>query len=279
MLISRRTLIAASLAFPFAARAADNPLAALERKYRGRLGVVIIDTATGRTLSHRANERFAMCSTFKLLAAACVLKRVDAGGETLDRQIPITRDKIIAYSPVVEKHLGGAMTLGALCEAAVTLSDNGAANLILETLGGPKAVTALARSLGDTVTRLDRNEPTLNDVPPGDVRDTTTPAAMARTVRALTVDDDLSEASRRQLRDWLIACRTGDKRLRAGLPDGWRVGDKTGTGPRGIANDVAVIWPPGRAPLIVTGYYRHAKATPAQRDAVLAEVGRVAAAF
>lgn len=277
--LSRRSLIAASLAFPFAAQAADNPLAAIERKYRGRLGVTILDTATGRTLSHRANERFAMCSTFKLLAAACVLKRVDDGREQLDRQVTITKDKIIAYSPAVEKHLGGAMTLAALCEAAVTLSDNGAANLILEVLGGPKAVTALARGLGDTVTRLDRNEPALNDVPPGDVRDTTTPAAMARTVRALTVGDTLSETSRRQLCDWLIACKTGDKRLRAGLPKDWRVGDKTGTGPRGVANDVAVIWPTGRAPLIVTGYYQGGNNAKGHRDAVLAEVGRVAAAF
>jgi beta-lactamase class A len=282
--LSRRTLIAAALTFPVAARAADNPLAAIERKYRGRLGVTILDTATGRTLSHRANERFAMCSTFKLLAAAAVLKRVDDGREQLDRQISVTKDKIIAYSPAVEKHLGGAMTLATLCEAAVTLSDNGAANLILETLGGPKAVTALARGLGDTTTRLDRNEPALNDVPPGDVRDTTTPAAMARTVRALTLGDALSDASRRQLCDWLIACKTGDKRLRAGLPKDWRVGDKTGTGPRGIANDVAVIWPTGRAPLVVTGYYQGAKSrndrsANGHRDAVLAEVGRVAAAF
>ena len=276
--LSRRTFVAGTLAFPFAARAADNPLAAIERTYRGRLGVTILDTATGRTLSHRANERFAMCSTFKLLAAAAMLKGVDDGRETLGRQVAITKDKVIAYSPAVEKHLGGAMTLAALCEAAVTLSDNGAANLILEALGGPKAVTALARSLGDTVTRLDRTETALNDVPPGDVRDTTTPAAMARTVRALTLGDALSDASRRQLCDWLIACKTGDKRLRAGLPKDWRVGDKTGTGPRGIANDVAVIWPTGRAPLVVTGYYQGGQGANGHRDAVLAEVGRVAAA-
>jgi beta-lactamase class A len=279
MPISRRTLVAAVLAIPFAARAADNPLAALERKYRGRLGVTILDTATGRTLSHRANERFALCSTFKLLAAACVLKRVDDGRETLDRQIAITKDKVIAYSPAVAQHLDGTMTLAALCEAAVTLSDNGAANLILEALGGPKAVTALARGLGDKVTRLDRTEPALNDVPPGDVRDTTAPAAMARTVQALTLGHALSEASRRQLCDWLIACKTGDKRLRAGLPGGWRVGDKTGTGPRGIANDVAVVWPPRRAPLVVAGYYQGGGNAKGHRDAVLAEVGRIAAAF
>ena len=279
MLMTRRSLIAASLAFPFAARAAENPLAAIEHKHGGRLGVTILDTGTGRMLSHRANERFALCSTFKLLAAAAVLKRVDDGRETLDRQVAIAKDKIIAYSPAVEKHLGGAMTLAALCEAAVTLSDNGAANLILETLGGPRAITALARSLGDKATRLDRIEPALNDVPPGTMRDTTTPAAMAQSVRALTLGDALSARSREQLTQWLIACKTGDNRLRAGLPKDWRIGDKTGTGPRGEANDVAVIWPTGRAPLVVTAYYRNAKTKPADRDAAIAEVGRIAATF
>lgn len=279
MLMSRRTFVAAALALPVAAQAAENPLAAIERKYGGRLGVTILDTATGRTLSHRANERFAMCSTFKLLAAAAVLKRIDEGREQLDRQVSVTKDKVIAYSPAVEKHAGGAMTLAALCEAAMTLSDNGAANLILEVLGGPKTVTALARSLGDRVTRLDRTEPKLNDVPPGEIRDTTTPAAMARTVRALTLGDTLSARAREQLADWLIACKTGDNRLRAGLPREWRVGDKTGTGPRGEANDVAVIWPTGRAPLVVTTYYRNVRVKPAVRDAAIAEVGRIAATF
>lgn len=279
MMISRRVLVAAFLSCPFTARAADNPLAALEREAGGRLGVWVLDTGSGRTLSHRAHERFAMCSTFKLLAAACVLKRVDDGRETLDRQIFVDKTKLVTYSPASGKHVGGMMSLEALCDAAVTLSDNTAANLILETIGGPKAITALARALGDQVTRLDRNEPQLNDVPRGEVRDTTTPAAMAQSVRALILSDALSARSRERLAGWLVANKTGDKRLRAGLPKDWRIGDKTGTGPRGEANDIAVIWPAGRAPLVVTAYYQNVHATAAQRDAVLSEVGRIAAMF
>jgi beta-lactamase class A len=279
MRISRRALIAASLAVPVAAWAADDPLAATERKSGGRLGVMILDTRTGRTLSHRAHERFAMCSTFKLLAAAAVLKRVDEGREKLDRKIEIEKEKLVTYSPATERHADGAMTLGELCEAAVTLSDNTAANLVLEALGGPQAVTAMARTLGDTTTRLDRTEPALNDVPPGELRDTTTPAAMARSVRTLVLGRALSPASRQQLARWLVANKTGDKRIRAGLPANWRVGDKTGSGLRGEANDVAVIWPTGRSPLIVTAYYNNENATPELRDSVLADVGRIAAAF
>lgn len=279
MPISRRALVGACLAFPFAARAGDNPLAALEREAGGRLGVMILDTGSGRALTHRADERFALCSTFKPLAVAAVLKRVDDGREALDRQIPVEPSKLVAYSPATEKHAGGVMTLDALCEAAVTLSDNTAANLILDAIGGPKVVTALARRLGDRVTRLDRAEPGLNDVPAGDVRDTTTPGAMARSVRTLVLGDTLSMASRRRLTEWLLACKTGDKRLRAGLPADWRVGDKTGSGPRGEANDVAVVWPARRAPLVIAAYYRNAAATPEARDAVLAGVGRIAATF
>ena len=279
MPISRRTLLAASLTVPLAARAGDNSLAALERKAGGRLGVMILDTGSGRTLSNRAHERFAMCSTFKLLAAAVVLKRVDEGRESLEREIPISAAKLVTYSPATEKNVGGAMPLSALCEAAVTLSDNTAANLILEAIGGPAAVTAMARSLGDEVTRLDRNEPALNDVPPGEVRDTTMPAAMAKNVRTLVLGDALSASSRRQLTDWLVANKTGDKRLRAGGPANWRIGDKTGSGDRGEANDVAVVWPQGRPPLIITAYYQNAGAAPDLRDAVLAQVGRIAAGF
>jgi beta-lactamase class A len=220
-----------------------------------------------------------MCSTFKLLAAAAVLKRVDEGREKLGREIAIEKAKLVTYSPATGKHVGSVMSLEALCEAAVTLSDNTAGNLILETIGGPKAVTALARSLGDTMTRLDRNEPTLNDVPDGELRDTTTPAAMAQSIRALILGDALSAPSRRQLTGWLVANKTGDKRLRAGLPANWRIGDKTGSGDRGEANDAAVIWPAGRAPLVVTAYYKSEKATPELRENVLADVGRIAAAL
>jgi beta-lactamase class A len=181
----------------------------------------------------------------------------------------------VVNSPVTKDHVGApGMSLAELCEAAMTMSDNTAGNLLLASLGGPQGLTAYARSLGDTVTRLDRIEPELNEAAPGDARDTTTPAAMAANVRALAVDKALSAVSREQLVRWLIGNKTGDTRLRAGLPAGWRVGDKTGSGERGTTNDVGVFWPPDRAPVIVSIYLTQTSVSPAQRNATLAAVGR-----
>jgi beta-lactamase class A len=171
------------------------------------------------------------------------------------------------------------MTLAELCDAAVTLSDNTAGNLLLAAIGGPAGLTAYLRSLGDKVTRLDRIEPFLNDVAPGDRRDTTSPAAVAMTLRQLVLGDALSPDSRARLTGWLVGCKTGDDRLRAGLPAGWRVGDKTGTGPHGDTNDIAVLWPPGRPPLVVTTYLSESSAPPERRNAALATVGRAVAQF
>lgn len=257
---------------------------ALEARSGGRLGVGVLDTATGKTFGHRADERFAMCSTFKALAAALVLRRVDQGRERLDRRITYGKEVLLPHSPVTEKHVRDGMTVGALCEATITLSDNAAANLLLDSFGGPPALTAFLRGLGDPVTRLDRREPEMNVVKPGDPRDTTSPAAMLGTLRTLTLGPALSPASRQRLVDWLVANKTGDKRLRAGLPRGWRVGDKTGTwsdGKTGTSNDVAVTWPPGRPPLLITAYLADARLDGDGRDAVLAEVARlvVAAGF
>ncbi|HEY0660900.1 MAG TPA: class A beta-lactamase [Lysobacter sp.] len=253
-------------------------LAALERRHGGRLGVAILDTNDGRRINHRGEQRFPMCSTFKWLAAALVLARVDRGEEQLDRRVVFTRDDLVTYSPVTGLHIGEpGMTMGELCHAAVTLSDNTAGNLLLASFGGPAGLTAFARSLGDTMTRLDRIEPELNEATPGDPRDTTTPAMMLANMRALLVGDALSAASHAQLIEWLVASTTGGKRLRAGLPSNWRVGDKTGTGEKGVTNDVAILWPPGRGPLLVTAYYAEMVATPEQRNAVLADVGRIAA--
>ena len=288
-MISRRRLLAAALlsgaASPNAVAAGDEREAArqarfvaLERRHGGRLGVAILDTADMAVSAYRGDERFPLCSTHKLLSAALVLARVDRGDENLGRRVVYARDRLVAYSPVTEKHLGGAgLTVGEICEAALTLSDNTAANLLLDSFGGPAAVTAFMRALGDEVTRLDRSEPTLNDVAAGDPRDTTSPVAMAQTARKLVLGDALSAASREQLAAWLVACKTGDKRLRAGMPKEWRLGDKTGSGPRRETNDVAVIWPPARPPLVVAAYYAGADASDAERDAVLAEIGRVAA--
>jgi beta-lactamase class A len=249
---------------------------AIEAGAAGRLGVAVLDTASGRLEGHRLDERFPMCSTFKWLAAAHVLQRVDAGREQLDRRVRYGRDVLLPHSPVTGSHTGEGLTMAELCEAAVTVSDNAAANLILQSLGGPAALTRYARSLGDRMTRLDRREPALNEARPGDPRDTTTPRAMATALRAAVLGDALSPASRAQLVRWLEATSTNGQRLRADLPAGWRMGSKTGSGAHGTANDVGVFWPPaGRAPLVVAVYLTESAAAESVRNAALAQVARV----
>lgn len=293
MLISRRTLLGASLVaipalYSLTAQAAgaapsSNPsleqrLAELERRHGGRLGVAILDTGSQRLITHRGDERFAMCSTFKALAVAHVLARVDRKEEDLSRLIVYGKEQLVPYSPTTEKHTGeGGLSVGSICEAAVTLSDNTAANLLLDSSGGPQGLTDWLRLTGDQVTRLDRREPDLNENRPGDLQDTTTPIAMAQTLRTLIFTEVLSDPSRDQLIAWLVSNTTGDQKLRAGLPKRWRVGDKTGSGANNASNDVAVIWPTNRAPLIVTVYYTDSNATGEQINAVIAEVGRWAA--
>jgi beta-lactamase class A len=247
----------------------------VEASVGGRLGVAVLDTATGELAGHRLDERFPMCSTFKFLAAALVLARVDAGQERLDRRIVVTRADLLKYAPVASKHVGGAgMTVAELCEAAITVSDNTAANLLLASFGGPAAVTAFARRIGDDVTRLDRNEPSLNTAIPGDPRDTSTPRAMAQTLRAVMLGNALSDAGRAQIQRWMSANTTGAHRLRAGVPFDWHVADKTGTGDLGSTNDIGVLWPPRRAPLVVVGYLTDCKAPADAREAALASVAR-----
>jgi beta-lactamase class A len=261
-----------------AANKANDQIAALEAREGGRLGVAVLDTASGSSLAHRAEERFPMCSTFKLLAAAAVLSRVDAGAEKLDRKIPYGQADLLEYAPVTKAHVAeGAMSLGDLCAAAIDWSDNTAANLLLQAIGGPAGFTQFARSLGDDVTRLDRNEPTLNTAIPGDERDTTSPLAMLRAMRAVLLDKKLSETSRRQLETWLIGDKVGDKRIRAGLPPSWRVGDKTGSGDNGTANTIAILWPPGRAALLATVYYTGSSASVDARNEVHKEIGAIVA--
>lgn len=263
----------------WASDALSERLSAIEAGLDGRLGVAILDSESGGRWQHRGDERFPLCSTFKTLACAGVLARVDAGSEDLQRRIPIRAEDIVTYSPATETRVGGEMTLAELCEAAITLSDNTAGNLILERLEGPAGLTAFLREQGDGITRLDRWETALNEARPGDPRDTTTPNAMAETLRRLILEDVLSEGARRQLAAWLIANKTGDARLRAGLPKDWLVGDKTGSGDYGTTNDVAVIWPPGRAPLIVAVYLTETDAPFEERNAAIAEVGRALAAL
>jgi beta-lactamase class A len=253
----------------------------LESESGGRLGVCVLETATGVRHVHRGDERFPMCSTFKALAAAAVLARVDAGKEQLTRRITFDASALVTYSPVTEKHVGGdGMTLAEICDAAVTLSDNTAANLLLAAIGGPSGLTAFVQGLGDQVTRLDRNEPSLNEAVPDDPRDTTTPNAMASNLQALVLGTTaLSAASREQLTAWLVANKTGDARLRAGFAKDWRIGDKTGSGARGTANDVAVIWPPNKSPIVISAYLTGATVSTAQQNATLASVARAVSAM
>ena len=273
-------LIAAGAVSPaLAAPTAHDPrIAALEAKLSGHIGVSALDTASGRMLRHRAAERFPMCSTFKLLAVAAVLHRVDTDCEDLARQVMVDKADVVGWAPVTEKHIGEHLPLRTLCEAAITVSDNGAANLILNALGGPQGVTGYARSLGDRITRLDRRELALNQGAPGDPRDTTTPDATVANLRKLLVGEGLAPTSRSMLCDWLVADRQGEARIRAGTPAGWKVGDKTGTGTN-ATNDIAIVWPPGRAPILVAAYIRLSPRPAAEQEAALAEIGRIVTAL
>lgn len=250
--------------------------AAIERREGGRLGVAVLDTGSGRRAEHRAAERFPMASTFKMLLAGAVLARIDAGQESPDRRIRFRRGDLVTYSPVTQGQAGGGgMTVAAILEAMMVLSDNTAANLLLATLGGPEGMTAFLRRLGDGVTRLDRIETAMNEGRPGDPRDTTTPTAMLATMRALTLGEALSAASRARLVSLMEGNRVSGNLLRARLPQGWRVGDRSGAGGFNTRGVAGLVWPSGgRAPLLVTAYLTEGpQQTLAARDAVLAEVG------
>ncbi|MFD2233007.1 class A beta-lactamase [Phaeospirillum tilakii] len=266
------------------ARAAGESMRAawarIEAGSGGRLGVARRDLADGTSLGHRADERFPLCSLAKLLICAAILARVDQGREDPARRIRFGSEALVAYSPVTGPQAGGdGVTLDALCAAAMIDSDNTAANLLVAALGGPAAVTDFARGLGDGVTRLDRWEPDLNQAGRDDPRDTTSPAALAADLERLAFGaETLSASSRARLLDWMRACRTGGARIRAGLPTGWSAGDKTGSGENGTSNDIAVIFPPGRAPIILAVTLTGSPLPPEGRDAVLAAVAAAATA-
>ena len=287
-LVTRRTAITGSLlAAPFVlvcpiltavGAGLGDRLRALETRRGGRLGAAVIDTANGASATHRADERFAMCSTVKFLSAAEALTRVDRGEEELTRRIVVQSGDVVSHSPATARRAGQGMTVGELCEAAITLSDSTAGNLLLGGAGGPAGLTHFARSLGDRVTRVDRPAPAMAATSLDDPRDTTSPRVMAENVRTLLLGDTLRPASRALLTAWLVANRTGDERIRAGLPPGWRVGDKTGSGSGGECNDIAIVWPPGRAPLVLSLYYVKPGASSAVRNAVIAEAARLVVA-
>ncbi|RQZ11472.1 PenA family class A beta-lactamase [Burkholderia sp. Bp9031] len=251
---------------------------ALERAAGGRLGVCAIDTASGRRAQHRASERFPFCSTFKAMLGAAVLAQSVERPGLLQQRVMIGQSDLVNYSPVSGKHVGTGMTVAELCEAAIQYSDNSAANLAMKLIGGPSAVTAYARSIGDDTFRLDRWETELNTALPGDPRDTTTPAAMAASMRVLTLGDALPSAQRAQLVAWLRGNKVGDKRIRAGVPAGSQVADKTGTGDYGTTNDAGVIWLPSRAPIVLVVYYTQTRADAKAKDDVIAAAARIAVA-
>jgi beta-lactamase class A len=291
--VRRRSVLSAALLLPLAGCSTPPPASApvpaptapapvrtdrlpeLERQFGARLGVYALDTGTGRELVHRADERFAMCSVFKALAAAAVLDRTPP--EYLDQRVHYGQADLVDPSPVAAQHVADGMTIRELCDAAVRYSDNTAGNLLLADVGGPAGITQFARSLGDQVSRLDRTEPELNSAVPGDERDTTTPRAIAGCFRTLVLGDRLDAADRALFTEWLVGNKTGDARIRAGVPAGWRVGDKTGTGSYGTANDVAVVWPPAAAPIVLAVLTSRAAEDAEHQNALLAEAAAVVA--
>ena len=283
--VSRRRFLAlTALSLPGWVRGSSNPvtdlpdtLATLERANGGRLGVAILDTATDERSSYRADERFPMCSTFKFLLASAVLQRIDRHHETADRAVPIPPKPLLSNSPLTEPHAGGSMTIGALCHAIITQSDNTAANLLLATIGGPAGLTSFARSIGDAVTRLDRTELSLNEALDGDPRDTTAPAAMLGNLESVLSGGVLSADSRQQLTRWMEGSLTGLECLRAGLPPDWRVADKTGSNGSHTRNDIAVMWPPRHPPIIVAAYLTQCAGPESKREKLLATIGKLIA--
>jgi len=263
LILTRRTLLASAIATiaSNALAASSEPsdfaarMAAIQSRTGGRLGVCVLDTGSGRALQFHADERFALCSTFKLLLAAQVLSQVDARRLDLDRRVAYGNADLLPTSAVTKQHVAaGSLSVRELCAAIVEVSDNTAANLLLDLVDGPAGLTAFLRSSGDQLTRLDRKEVELNTNVPGDPRDTTTAAAMAGTVARLLTGEVLTAVSRDRLLGWMKSSSTGVRRLRAGLPADWTAGDKTGTGTRGAVNDVMIAFPPNRQPLVAAVY-------------------------
>jgi beta-lactamase class A len=280
MTINRRTFLAAASGFvlsPAFAQEAPTALAAYERETGGRIGLYAENLSSGAKIVWRAEERFVMCSTFKASLAAFVLARVDRGEDRLEDMVAYGAQDLLDYAPVAKQNLAaGAMSVSDMCKATVELSDNTCANLLLARSGGPAALTAFWRATGDTVSRLDHNEPELNRSPPGDPHDTTTPAAMAGNLRRFVLGEVLSPGSRQHLTEWLVGCKTGNNRLRGGLPKEWKIGDKTGNNGKDAAGDIAIAWPNAGGPVLVCAYTQGGSPTPKQFEAVFAEIGRMA---
>ena len=287
-LIQRRTLLLGVSVLPLAGActawsgtgsqsSAEAQLAELESAAGGRLGVVGFNTGSGARIQHRAHERFPLCSTFKLMLAAAVLERSAKDASLLSKNVSYSKSDLIEHSPITEKHVATGMTVAGMCAATIQYSDNAAANLLLKVLGGPATVTAFARGIGDQTFRLDRTEPELNTSIPGDPRDTTTPAAMSDSIQRLVLGDALGAGQRDQLRTWLLGNTTNKERFLAGVPAGWKVGDKTGGGSYGSNNDVGVLWPPAGAPIVLSVYLTFPRKDAKVRNDVVASATRIAA--
>jgi beta-lactamase class A len=255
---------------------ADKTFAALQSRFHARLGVYALDTGTGRAVVYNADERFAYCSTFKALATGILLER-DTSAQ-LSQVIHYTAGDLVEYSPITAQHVSAGMTLRAIMAAALDYSDNTAANLLLNQLGGPHRLQEALRRLGDTTTNADRAEPTLNDATPGDTRDTSTARALATDLREFVLGNVLPESRRELLTRWLLANTTGGPYIRAGVPRGWKVGDKTGNGDRGTRNDIAIAWPPGGAPVVIAILSRRGSANARSDDALIADATKAALA-
>jgi beta-lactamase class A len=281
-MIDRRTLIAGlplltaapTLAKPDRFAALRRAIPRIERSAGGPIGISLLDTHTGERFGHRANDRFPLCSTFKLLLAARLLHGADKQQWAMSERLPVTKADMLFNAPFTEKRIGGSASLLELAEAMAVLSDNPAANIALARVGGPGALTSWLRSVGDTATRLDRNEPEMNNETPGDPRDTSTPAAMLATSRALVEGRILSPAARRTLFGWMAASKTADTMIRAALPLGWQEANKTGAGSWRARNIVSVITPPGRKPIWVAAYLFAAKSELAERNRQFVPLGR-----
>jgi beta-lactamase class A len=279
MMIDRRTLLAAASSFvlaPAFAEEAPPALAACERETGGQIGLYAENLSSGARIAWRADERFIMCSTFKASLAACVLARVDRGEDRLEDKIAYKSQDILDYAPVAKHNLPeGAMSVSDMCKATVELSDNTCANLLLARVGGPAALTAFWRASGDTVSRLDHNEPELNRSRPGDPKDTTTPAAMAGNCVASCSATCSSRRHATTSPNGMVGCKTGNNRLRAGLPRDWKTGDKTGNNGKDACGDIAVAWPATGGPVLACAYTQGGSPTPQKFEAVFAEIGRL----
>ncbi|MGE7859658.1 class A beta-lactamase BlaIII [Bacillus mobilis] len=251
----------------------NDSFAKLEKEYNAKLGIYALDTGTNQTVAYHANDRFAFASTSKSLAAGALLRQNSI--EALDERITYKREDLSNYNPITEKHLDTGMTLKELADASVRYSDSTAHNLILKKLGGPSAFEKILREIGDTVTNSERYEPELNEVNPEETHDTSTPEAIAKTLQSFTLGTVLPSEKRELLVDWMKRNTTGDKLIRAGVPKGWEVADKTGAGSYGTRNDIAIIWPPNKKPIVLAILSNHDKEDAEYDDKLIAEATKI----